>query len=388
MIVLRLAPMDTWQFGLGVPSQAESASQLPRQTAMPSSPTTVAGALRAALARAQGWGGRGSWAGNPGLVQLVGDGPDNYGATTFCGPLLAEGDQLLVPVPATARLQEKRLVAPVVLGEPALCDLGPQVPLATIAADGAAPPEDGLVAVEEARALLAGEPIEEGCLVCVGDLWALEHRTGIARNRATRTVAEGALFDVVHVRPRPGRDPALVVVASGDEGCWGPVRGLVPLGGEGRLAWLERWKPPLPWFGLRREDLQRILDERRAALLVVTPMQLSPDAWRGTAPLPGLEPGKIRGAVGPRPIRLGGWDGRKSVPTPQRSCIAPGTVLFVEAPDGEHLAESLTRLGPIPQLGERRAAGFGLVLVAPTPVDGAGSGASPRGEQHRIASLS
>jgi len=368
VIALRLAPVDTWQFGLGIPSQAGSASQLPRQTAMPPSPTTVAGALRAELARVEGWSGEGSWAQNPALVELVGDGPDDYGKTTFCGPLLADRNQLLVPVPAATRHRPGTLLFAVRPGEPVCCDLGSSVPLPTGFAEGQEVPEDGLLFVEQARALLGRASLDESHLLCVGDLWAFEYRTGIQRNPATRTVAEGALFDLVHVRPRPGHDPALVVVASGDEDRWAKVSDLVPFGAEGRLAWLERWPQPLPCLGPGPADLERIGADGQAALLVVTPLLLEQKEWRGEAPLRGLEPARVLCAVGPRTVRLGGWDGRRRVSTPQRSWIAPGTVLFVHA-DAEDLARALERLGSLPQIGSRTAAGFGLVLVAPLPAD-------------------
>lgn len=368
MIALSLVPLDTWQFGLGIPSQAESASQLTRASAIPPSPTTVAGALRAALARARGWNGSSSWEGNPELVKLLGNGPDDYGETTFVGPLLAEGGVLLVPVPATGRLLQDKVVVTVVPGEPVLCDLDAEVRLPEGFEKGEEVAEENLVRADDAAALLAGWEVDKERLIARSDLFSLEPRTGIARDRATRTAAEGALFDVVHVRPRSGRDPALVMLASGNEDYWRVVEGAVPLGAEGRLGVLSRWNHPIPSFAASEEDLERIQSDGCAALLVVTPLLLSANEWQGKAPLSGLDAAHVVSACGPRPMRLGGWDGRRRSPTPQRSFVAPGTVLYVQHEEGKALVEALHELGSMPQIGSRVAAGFGLVMVRPWPM--------------------
>jgi CRISPR-associated protein Cmr3 len=375
VIGVRLSPLDSWQFGLGIPSQAETASQLARESAMPPSPATVAGALRAALARAHGWDGTSSWSADPKLrklVALIGDGPDHLGQAAFAGPLLADGKTVLVPVPRTTVCQDGNLVTGYAPGDPVHCDLGPAVRLPEAFGEAAGwpsqPPEDGLVTVAEARSLLGGGQVPCERLRQVSELWAFEPRTGIARDRVTRAAAEGALFEIVHVRPQPGHDPGLVVLAKGPPGqAWDDITGLIPLGSEGRLAHLEVDSGAEAGLKVSMEVLQRVAQRGEAALAVLTPALLTPAQWRGQEPLAELGGARLVCAIGPRPLRLGGWDGRHNAPVPQRSFVAPGTVLFVGHGDGKALAQAIETLGDAPQVGSRTEAGFGLVLVGSWP---------------------
>lgn len=367
MIPLHLTAVDTWQFGVGIPSRAQSASQLTRATALSPSPATVAGALRAALARAHGWDGTGSWARDPGLVTLVGDGPEHFGATTFAGPLLTGDDTVLLPLPATVRQREDRLFAAVAPGGPVRCDLGAAVQLPHEDRTGNTLPEDSLMPVDDVRRLLSYEEVGIDRLVRHRDLWALEPRTAIERDPGRRTAAAGALFDVVHLRPRPGREPGLLMLASGDEERWNALERLVPLGAEGRLSQVSRWTHPCPVLSPDVASLEQIRRQRQATLLVVTPLLLDAAQWCGAAQADGLSGARLVCACGPRPVRLGGWDGQRRSPTPQRSFVAPGTVLFVAHDSGDVLAEALFALGPTPQIGGQIAAGFGLVMVGAAP---------------------
>lgn len=374
MIALRLEPVDTWQFGVGNPSQAGSASQLVRESAMPPAPSTVAGALRAALARSLGWDGRASW--SPDLVPLLGDGPDDYGATRFAGPLLAMGDTLLAPLPATVRRRGDQLVVGLAPGPEVVCDLGPAVRLPAFLDQhglGDARPGDeevvgGFVPLPVAHALLAGSVVSRSELRRGEALWSLEHRIGIERARATRTVAAGALFQVTHVRPAPGSASALTVFATGDRAAWWKACGVTPLGAEGRLAHVTLVEGTDGALRPAPGALEEIAATGRATLALVSPGLLTGEQWRGAAPLDELGGARLACAVGPRPLRIGGWDGRRASPVAQQSYVAPSTVLFVEHPSGEALASALRELGDVPQIGSRTSAGYGVSLVGAWPV--------------------
>jgi len=197
-------------------------------------------------------------------------------------------------------------------------------------------------------------------------LWDIEERTGIERDPQTRTVKEGALFQVTHVRPAPGSGSELVMFATGDRPSWQAACGMVPLG-----AGAPRTRDALR----RRRRRAATIAERprgggasgRALLALLTPALLSAEQWCGAAPLVELGGTRLVCAVGPRPVRLGDWDGRSASPVAQQSYVAPSSVLFVEHGDGGALAGALRAFGDVPQIGSRTSAGYGVALVGPWP---------------------
>ena len=87
-------------FADGTPfASREGASQADVGGMFPPSPETVSGAMRAALARCNGWDGRTRrWPRS--LNTVLGDGPDGLGQLVFEGPFLLKGSHPLLPVPA------------------------------------------------------------------------------------------------------------------------------------------------------------------------------------------------------------------------------------------------------------------------------------------------
>ena len=92
-----LAPVDAWFFRDGRPHNEKEANQADVVSVFPPPARTLSGALRAALARANGWTGRGSWS-QP-LNRAFGSGPEELGGLQFTGPLLILNDEALWPLP-------------------------------------------------------------------------------------------------------------------------------------------------------------------------------------------------------------------------------------------------------------------------------------------------
>jgi len=180
-------------------------------------------------------------------------------------------------------------------------------------------------------------------------------------------VKEGALFQVPHVRPAPGSGSELVMFATGDRPSWQAACGMVPLGAEGRLAHVTLFDDVDGALRPSQSALEEVGASGRALLALPTPALLSAEQWCGAAPLVELGGARLVCAVGPRPVRLGDWDGRSASPVAQQSYVAPSSVLFVEHGDGGALAGALRAFGDVPQIGSRTSAGYGVALVGPWP---------------------
>ena len=97
MIAVQFVPLDTWFFRDGTPFTAQSAPQEDVGSLFPPYPPTLVGALRAALARANGWDEAGRWP--PELCEVLGDGPEDLGVLSFAGPFLLRDGQPLFQAP-------------------------------------------------------------------------------------------------------------------------------------------------------------------------------------------------------------------------------------------------------------------------------------------------
>jgi len=98
MIGVQLRPTDTLFFGSGAPFAAEGV-QVDVQGVFPPYPATVVGAIRAWIARSQGWSGYGRWPIR--LNAVLGDGPEELLALRFSGPYLLRDGERLFPMPAS-----------------------------------------------------------------------------------------------------------------------------------------------------------------------------------------------------------------------------------------------------------------------------------------------
>lgn len=367
MIAIRMVPVDTLFFRDGTPFSAGSASQEDVGGLFPPHPPTVAGALRAALARLRGWSGIGRWPEH--LNETLGDGPSVLGTVSFSGPFLLRSEKLLYPVPRNVlgvtigrSWKPRALLRP---GEPIICDIGhgitlPEVSRADSANETVAlkPGDRCWITQRGLESLLRGEIPDFSDVLPSYELWKEERRVGLERNDASRTAQEGMLYSTRHVRPRKSVD--LGVLIDGLPPDWDfPEGHLVALGGETRLAECLKWES--------RPSIETPLDaiERSGRLLVValSPLDLDAEICSGRGLLNELGKAQVVSACFDRPQRIGGWDSLSRKPIPVRSILPAGSVLFCELRDPKELREEVEARGGILQIGERNHWGFGMVAL-------------------------
>lgn len=381
-----LAPADAWFFRDGRPSnRGEDQSDL--ASLFPPHATTVVGALRAALARQQGWAGRGPWPAEIGAT--LGDGFDDLGRLAFTGPFLRKqcgaAAELLFPMPRhlLGKIDEeddgptftpRSWLRP----EPVACDLGDDVHLPMPPRQGDADTQPGttggdfFLTTTGMEAVIAGALPESAQCIHRNSLFTDEPRVGIAfdeQNPQARTTGEGAIYSPSYVRLQQG--VSLAVGITGLPEDW-HVPGILPLGGESRLATCRE----LPQQAVRlphgEPDDQAIADTGRELLILLTPAHLTggdstdrTDGWIGPRPgepaagLHGGLAGSVLTAALDRPVRIGGWDFRKG-PRPLEPFVPAGSVWWLEGVGG-----ALDRLGSSPFT----AYGYGHAIRARCPVD-------------------
>lgn len=368
-----LRPVDTWFFRDSTPFTAEATPQEAVGSVFPPHPPTVAGALRAALARRNGWNGAGPWP--RWMHPVIGNGPDDLGSLSFAGPLLIGNGKPLFRCPRhvlgvvqrNGRWEPRTLLRP---GPAVRCDLGDSVrlpePARSIAgerkqksADDAWLTASGLAKVLRGHPPSAGR--RSGNVVRDADLWHAESRIGLARSGRTRTAAEGMLYSTRHVRP--GRGVSLAVRVRGVPEDWRLPNGLLPLGGESRLAECVRWDGALG----SGAPLRLRASPARLAVIAVTPLDLDPDVIRGTRAVPGLGGARVVSACLGRPLRIGGWDSLARRPLPLRSYLPPGSVLFVESASAITPEDEVSHSTGLCRIGASTSFGFGLAALGMWP---------------------
>ena len=368
-----LRPVDTWFFRDSTPFTAEATPQEAVASVFPPHPPTVAGALRAALARRNGWNGAGPWP--RWMHSVIGNGPDDLGSVSFAGPVLIRNGKPLFRCPrhVLGVARKKDAWEPRVLlrpGPPVRCDLGNSVrlpePTRSITGEQKQKPggdawltESGLANVLRGQLPSANARSEE--VVRDQDLWNAELRIGLERSGRTRTAVEGMLYSARHVRP--GRGVSLAVRVRGVPEDWRLPNGMLPLGGESRLAECVRRKDE---FG-SGVPLRLRARPARMAVIAVTPLDLEPDVIRGARTVPGLGGARVVSACLGRPLRIGGWDSLASRPLPLRSYLPPGSVLFVESASAITPEDEVLHSTGLCQIGARTSSGFGLAALGIWP---------------------
>jgi len=377
--------VDAWFFRDGKPSN-RGENQADLQSLFPPHATTVVGALRAALARSQGWSGRGGWSET--LTQTLGDGFDDLGELSFVGPFLLRRDKRrdqdtqpqpepLLPMPRHVLGQTKHAddqpptfeprgwLSPT--PEPVVCDAGDQgvrlpepPPPSDPSAKPLSPAEGFLVSVEGMQAILKGELPDSAQCVSIKQLFRHEPRIGIEREPQT-------MYSPSYVRLSPGVSLAMGI--RGLPGGWS-APGLMPLGGESRLAGCQALPEPLS-LPKSPDRISEGAPPHCFTLTLLSPAEFDPERWWGAGPgdpasdlHPDL-PGNVVTATFDRPVRIGGWDGRaKGGPLPMRPLAPAGSVWWIESSDPvtASLAEPF-------HLGRSTAYGQGLALIGRCPMN-------------------
>jgi CRISPR-associated protein Cmr3 len=374
-----LRPIDAWFFRDGRPYNENESNQTGVESVFPPSPQTIVGAIRAALARSQGWSGRSRERWNEKLRKSLGDGFEHLGELRFTAPMPARlngqgngGDtaEPLYPLPMhviglSGRDDETKhnwtLLAPA--EKPLLCDQG-EVHLPTASGEGLNSSEGRWVTTAGLTRILAGDPPLREHIVPSEALWKQEYRVGLARADETRTAEEGMLYSPVFVRPQ--RYTVLAVSIAGLASDW-RIPELIALGGEGRMAECVEVRPfdlppaPGPISGSR---------ERRFVVVLLSPLCLAVGAdlvakgpGKGEC-LPGLDGTRIVSACVGKPIRIGGWNSLESRPLPLRPHLPAGSVFFCECDNGT-IESVLSKHGE--HLGDMVAYGFGRIVIGAWP---------------------
>ena len=375
-----LRPIDAWFFRDGHPYNERESNQTGVESVFPPSPQTVVGAIRAALARSQGWSGRSHERWSEKLQKTLGDGFDNLGPLRFTAPLPARLERVagqlvavpLFPIPlhvvgSVSRCPEhaKPIWTPKVLlapGKALVCDQG-EMRLPAVSGQGLKTGDGRWITMNGLERILAGEPPDEKQIVSSEALWKYEYRIGLARGDDTRTAEEGMLYSPVFIRPQP--DTVLSVTVSGLPSEWS-LPELIAFGGEGRMAKCE----PVELIDLHTMTEDSI--RRDGGRLVV--VLLSPLCWsvgnggvmKGPGVgdfLPGLEGARIISACVGKPIRIGGWNSLKNEPLPLRPYLPAGSVFFCQC---DAAIDSVLKKHD-DHIGELTAYGFGHIAVGAWP---------------------
>jgi len=348
-------PIDTLFFRDGSPfNRGELQANI--SMIFPPSPSTLAGAIRAAWARAMGWDGGGHGGNWDEKCKAALGGGANLANIKFDGCYLFKGSEPLFPAPA--HLLGIPPAKPEKEGTPTkLTLLSPQTTLLTDIGEYqlSATNDDiqGRKSLIEAwwmtacglRQILAGELPATDSLIHQSKLWSVEQRTGNVRDPITRTTQEMALYAPQHIRLND--DVSLVMYAEGlDDSFIDSVQSNPqPVGGESRMCWLDIEHGSLA-NSLKSDAAKTDSQQIQIAL---TPIQLETSLRVNDD----FATGNIINLCNPRPIMLGGWHNNK--PSQLMPHLRAGSVIFLQAdtPQPSHT---------ISTHGENQAWGFGRTI--------------------------
>jgi CRISPR-associated protein Cmr3 len=378
---LQFTPIDTWFFRESRPHDAVGASVL--SSLFPPPVRTLLGAVRSFLGDSLGvdWKQFNRNGEYTELKKAIGDG-ESLGALSVSGAWVCKDEQRLYPAPFYLMHKEDDFTR-LQIGKTVECDLG-NVRLPELK------DKAGYKGLEQAwvthagwQKLLAGKtpsnpPKEEKDskdkkeILNAKDLFDNEPRLGIARNNATRSVIEGKLYQTQHLRLKEGVAIQLDL-QSLDESLNTKLPEkpeILRLGGEGRMAILERKSDYLPLPSL-------IPDKPLKEIIIhfITPAyfgehQMFPKAfekkeingqtvWQGEINGVTLI---IEAAVIGKAHREGGWDMQKHQPRAVKSYIPAGSAWFCKV-ETEISAKDLLEKLHGHCIGEEKEWGRGQILI-------------------------
>jgi len=363
---LALAPQDTWFFRDGRPYNHGESNQADVESLFPPPARTLTGAVRAALARANGWDGKlRGW--SQAVTEAFGNGPNHLGRLQFTGPFILLNGEPLWPVPRHLLGRSQGGVwKPLALLRPddretetdrGRCRLPHVVLPRDEKPDGLKLAETTWITAAGLTELLAGKPPKTEMLHRPDTMWRFESRVGLQRDASTLNVGERDLYSPTCVRLC--RIVALGVGLAGVPDNLKSLPPLFPLGGESRLAQAEPWSGnPLPAAPPAKSFEATCGGFFRFAVVLLTP-------GRFEDPAPLLVPGAktVSACVG-KPQFIGGWDSLNNEPLPLEPFRPAGSVWFCEAPAAE-FPNILARHGQ--WLGDHTPHGFGQIVIGLWP---------------------
>lgn len=364
-----LTPQDAWFFRDGRPYNHGESNQADVESLFPPPARTLTGALRAALARANGWNGlSGGWP--QAVADAFGHGPNDLGALQFTGPFLIRGHRAgqgnaLWPLPRhlLGKVEPGRWTPTAFLRpaeQPTETDRGtlilPEASLPTDERSGLKPAESAWVTRAGLTNILAGRLPAVDAISQPPDLWRTESRVGLKREEATLTVGEGDLYSPAYVRLCKG--VALGLALSGVPTGMNGLPNLFPLGGESRLAQCDLWNsdalPPAPDAGTLAPDAS---GQVRFIVVLLTPGKVP-------ATQSSIENAEVVSACMGRPLLIGGWDSLRRESLPLEPFLPAGSVWFCRAAV-DTVRQVLCRHGG--WIGEYTRHGFGQIAIGRWP---------------------
>ncbi|MCB2056272.1 MAG: hypothetical protein KDE35_18790 [Geminicoccaceae bacterium] len=365
-----LEPVDTFFFPGHRPFNQDDPGLGEAEARFPPPPHVLAGCIRAAIARAQGWSE--PW--DDTAKALLGDGPFDTGGSTFGPPLIVRRDgtvdSVFFPAPAALfghftpkwpgeELEEVRLLVPCT-GEAIESDADRlQSPRLPRSKDGAWRSLDGWwIRRNQLKHLLKdGSCTTEG-LVAPSEIWRQRARVGVETDRVSHRAKDSMLYSVAFGQ-LAGETVGFGVAADLPKQAPAPPAGsLVPLGGRGRGTALGETGAALS-TKVTPATLKVVDGLVHYMVILVSP------AFLGGGPVPDeidALPGTLVGAVHERPSMLGAW--HHAAPEDRRyTRLHPaGSTWFftsTEKPRALHAAlEKIRKTG----LGAHCKAGFGALV--------------------------
>jgi len=357
---LSIDPVDSCFFRDGRPMHMGESSVTASESIFPPSPLTTGGALRAALARANGWTHGKRWP--EGLRPILGA-DEELGSARFAGPFLTRNAELLFPCPLHILGKDEPDVegtrwSPLVAMRPGSgvhCDLGPDVRLPELPPEhrgqtGLKPGEGWFVTTRGLQSILAGQLPEIEQIIPERNLWTNEFRTGNRLQESTRTTENDALYSTRHTRTHSGT--GLVIAVGGLPREWQLPTGLHPFGGEGRMAEIA------PLSQSPQPPVSGAAPYKNFMLVLLSPLMARHENILPRGNLPGLGKAEIVCVCTGKASRVGGWNFTRHSPLPRKPVYPAGTVIFCrQSPSDEMNTDSFL------YLGESTDYGFGLAVV-------------------------
>lgn len=192
-------------------------------------------------------------------------------------------------------------------------------------------------------------------------LFETEERTGVKKNRMTRSVETGRLYSVEYFRMN--EDTGFSVEVEGTELL--PPNGMLRLGGDNRSA---RYSTE-SWNEIQIEQIKKKITESKHFKLILTTPAIFRQGWLpgwiNADTLQGQFNGvvlKMIGACIGKPIGIGGYDFVKNMPKVMKKAVLAGSVYYFELANSD--VDSLFKNVWLKSISDEKAQeGFGITLI-------------------------